>query len=419
MIPAEEEAWSKRRWESFVGMLRRVRETNSFQRERFSQLAECDDWEGFEDFVSACPFTTKDELARDREKTPPYGTNLTFAPERYSHFHQTSGTLGNPMAWLDTQEDWDWMLANWDCVLEAAEVDPGARCYFAFSFGPFLGFWTAYGAARKRGCLCMPGGGQGTEQRLRAILEHEAEYLFCTPTYALRLPEVAETAGIDLDAHALKAIVVAGETGGSVPAFRERVTRAWGNDLIVHDHYGMTEVGPVAFETPGGQGGLRILLESYYPEIIDPERCAPVADGETGELVLTTLGREGCPVFRYRTGDLVRAERGKDASGLPTFDLAGGILGRSDDMVVVRGVNLYPSSVDAVVRRFPEVAEYQVLCEEKGAMTEVSLRAEASEEAARALEAALKEAFSLRISVDRVGPNSLPRYEMKAKRWLR
>ena len=419
MIPAEEEAWSKRRWESFVGMLRRVRETNSFQRERFSQLAESDDWEGFEDFVSACPFTTKDELARDREKTPPYGTNLTFAPERYSHFHQTSGTLGNPMAWLDTQEDWDWMLANWTCVLEAAEVDPGARCYFAFSFGPFLGFWTAYGAARKRGCLCMPGGGQGTEQRLRAILEHEAEYLFCTPTYALRLAEVAETAGIDLGAHALKAIVVAGETGGSVPAFRERVTRAWGNDLIVHDHYGMTEVGPVAFETPGGQGGLRILLESYYPEIIDPERCAPVADGETGELVLTTLGREGCPVFRYRTGDLVRAERGKDASGLPTFDLAGGILGRSDDMVVVRGVNLYPSSVDAVVRRFPEVAEYQVLCEEKGAMTEVSLRAEASEEAARALEAALKEAFSLRISVDRVGPNSLPRYEMKAKRWLR
>ena len=324
--------------------------------------------------------------------------------------------MGEPMAWLDTQEDWNWMLGNWDTVLEGAGVESGARCFFAFSFGPFLGFWTAYDAARKRGCLCIPGGGQGSEQRLRSILEHGVEYLFCTPTYALRLPEVAQQAGIDLGGHALRAIIVAGETGGSVPSFRRRVSEAWGKDLRVYDHYGMTEVGPVAFETPGGKGGLRVILESYFAEVIDPETKAPSSTGE-GELVLTTLGRTGCPLFRYRTGDLVRTKVGIDVKGLPTLDLEGGILGRSDDMVVVRGVNVYPSSVDAIVRGFEGVLEYQVIHQKKGEMSEISLQVEAPESVAQALEAALKKAFSLRIPVGRAEPNSLPRFEMKARRW--
>ena len=184
----------------------------------------------------------------------------------------------------------------------------------------------------------------------------------------------------------------------------------------MYDHYGMTEVGPVAFETPGGQGGLRVILESYFAEVIDPETKKPSSTGE-GELVLTTLGRTGCPLFRYRTGDLVRAKSKTGPDGFPALDLEGGILGRSDDMVVVRGVNVYPSSVDAVVRGFEEVAEYQVIHEKKGEMSEISLQVEASEKVARELETSLKEAFSLRIPVARAQPNSLPRFEMKAKRW--
>ena len=308
------------------------------------------------------------------------------------------------------------MLGNWDKVLEGAGVEPGSRCFFAFSFGPFLGFWTAYDAARKRGCLCIPGGGQGTEQRLRSILEHEVEYLFCTPTYALRLPEVAREVGVDLKGHSLRSIIVAGETGGSVPSLRKRVSEAWGKDLQLYDHYGMTEVGPVAFEKPGGEGGLRIINDSYFAEVIDPKSTSVVQSGE-GELVLTTLGRLGCPLFRYRTGDLVSCETIFDETGLPALDLVGGILGRCDDMVVVRGVNVYPSSIDAVVRQFREVTEYQVIHEEKGQMSEITLQVEGPQKIVKALEIALKEAFSLRIPVAWLPEVSLPRFEMKAKRW--
>ena len=152
------------------------------------------------------------------------------------------------------------MLGNWDRVLEAAGVHPGARCFFAFSFGPFLGFWTAYEAATQRGCVCIPAGGQSTEQRLHGILNQKAEHLFCTPTYAMRLTSYAEEAGIDLSGHKLKSIIVAGETGGSLVEVRNRISAGWGNGVAVHDHYGMTEVGPVAYEMPGGQGGYESSL---------------------------------------------------------------------------------------------------------------------------------------------------------------
>jgi phenylacetate-CoA ligase len=315
--------------------------------------------------------------------------------------------------------DWRWMLGNWDRVLEAAQVSPGDRCFFAFSFGPFLGFWTAYEAATQRGCVCIPAGGQSTEQRLYGILNQQAEHLFCTPTYAMRLTSFAEESGIDLKGHGLKSIIVAGETGGSLPAVRDRICSAWGNDIRIHDHYGMTEVGPVAYETPGGEGGLRVILDSYFAEVIDPQTLEPVKGGEQGELVLTTLGRVGCPVFRYRTGDLVKGYAGLDEMGLPTFDLVGGILGRTDDMVVVRGVNLYPSAVDAVLARFSEIKEYQVIIENRDAMLEAKIKVECDQEIRAVLEAALQESFSLRIPVEIVASGSLPRHEMKARRWIK
>ena len=172
-------------------------------------------------------------------------------------------------------------------------------------------------------------------------------------------------------------------------------------------------------EIPGGEGGLRILLDSYHAEVIDAESTRPVNDGELGELILTPLGRTGSPVLRYRTGDLVRASRGVDALGFPTFDLVGGILGRTDDMLVIRGVNLYPSGVDAIVRKFSEIYEYQVVIEESREMNEVLIRAECDLEIARALEDSLRDAYSLRIPVESLSKGALPRFEMKAKRWIR
>ena len=363
-----------------------------------------------EEFSARCPLTTKADLVADQTANPPYGSNLTFPLERYTHFCQTSGTTARPLVILDTAESWDWMLGNWAQIYRAGGLRAGDRIYFAFSFGPFLGFWTAFEAAARCGFLCIPGGGLGSAARLRALIEHEAGVLCCTPTYALHLAEVAAREDIDLASSKVRKIIVAGEPGGSVPGVRTRIRDAW-NGAQVLDHYGMTEVGPVAFQNDCEEGVLHVIEDSYFAEIVNPKSGAPVPVGEVGELVLTTLGRETCPMLRYRTGDLVT--RIADAPG---FALAGGIIGRADDMVVVRGVNIYPSAVDAVVRGIPEIAEYRVTVTSRDTLAEIALEIEAaSDSAASLLESALTSAFSLRIPVRRVA--SLPRFELKARRW--
>jgi phenylacetate-CoA ligase len=361
------------------------------------------------DFTARVPFTTKADLAVDQAANPPYGTNLTEPRPHYTRFCQTSGTTSRPLAILDTNASWHWMLGNWRRIYAAAGVVPGACIYFAFSFGPFLGFWTAFEAAAQLGCLCLPGGGLGSAARLRAMIEHGAQVLCCTPTYALRLAEVAAAEGIDLARAHVRTIIVAGEPGGSVPAVRERIRAAW-HGAHVFDHYGMTEVGPVAYEDTARPGVLRIVPDAYFVEVIEPAGTAPVPDGGVGELVLTPYGRTAWPLLRYRTGDLVKWSR--DAQGIA---LEGGIIGRADDMIVVRGVNIYPSAIEAVVRTLPEVTEYRVEVSRRGPMTELVIHAETADPAR--LEGALAAAFSLRIPVRQVAPGSLPRPEMKARRW--
>ena len=407
----------EKRWENFQSLLVQIYKTNSFQKNRYPDFQNCESWDGFDEFTEVCPLTCKQDLEKDRLPESPHGTNHTYPLDKYVRYSQTSGTTGEPSIWMDTEEDWQWMLNNWKEILEKAGVEGGSACFFAFSFGPFLGFWTAYEAAVQMGCIAIPGGGQSTQARLRAILDNKVEYLFCTPTYALRLLETAKEQQLALDNHSLRKIIVAGECGGSVPGIRHSIDQAWGRESLLFDHYGMTEVGPVAYEIPGGQGGLRILLDSYHAEVIDPNSLSPLADGELGELVLTPLGRSGSPVLRYRTGDLVRAQRSTDDRGNPTFDLLGGILGRTDQMVIVRGVNLYPSAIDAVVRKFPDIAEYEVKISESRGMKEAVIRAECENSVAMALEAALEQTFSLRIAVECLPSQTLPRYEMKANRW--
>ncbi len=377
-------------------------------------------------FSARLPTTTKQAVMADQAASPPYGTNLTYALHEYSRFNQTSGTTGQPMRWLDTPASWQWMLDNWKVVYQAAGVDRVDRVLFAFSFGPFLGFWTAYEAAAQVGCMCIPAGGMGSPARLRALFDNRATVLCCTPTYAMRLAEVAAEEGVDLGQAPVRTLIVAGETGGSIPATRERVERLWPT-ARVFDHHGMTEVGPVSFQCPAEPGVLHVVEASYYPEVVDPETGKPVeADGEaTGELVLTTLGRTGSPLLRYRTGDLVRPRIQEPcACGHSEIALVGGILGRTDDMVVVRGVNVYPSAVDQIVRAREGVAEYRVELQRTGSMTEMRIlvepRADVSDgdRLARDLAGDLRTGLALRVDVQPVPADSLPRFEMKAKRWV-
>ncbi len=198
---------------------------NSFYTKKLQAAGVTFDIASLEDFSERFPCTTKAELMDDQRRHPPYGTNLTYPLANYTRCHQTSGTSGAPLRWLDTAESWEWMTESWTQIFNAAGVERGDRIYFAFSFGPFIGFWLAFEAAARMGCLCLPGGGLSSESRLRAILDHQATVLCCTPTYAMRLAEVAAKEKIDLSAAAVKTIIVAGEAGGSIPATRNRLAR--------------------------------------------------------------------------------------------------------------------------------------------------------------------------------------------------
>ncbi len=347
MIPGcfpSREAIAAHQLQQLRTLLQAVCADNRFYAPRLQQAGLSREVCTLDDFFRNMPFTRKEEIAADQQAHPPYGTNLTYPLSAYNRFTQTSATSGAPLRWLDTPQSWQWMLDNWKQVLTAAEITPVDAIYFAFSFGPFLGFWTAFEAACQMGCRCLPGGGLSSLARLQAIRDNGVNVLCCTPTYAAHLGQVAAQQRIDLGALAVRTIIVAGEPGGSVPTTREQIERTWPR-ATVFDHHGMTEVGPTSYQCPGRPCTLMVIESSYIAEIVDPLRDKPVPRGDVGELVLTTLGRRGSPLIRYRTGDLVRENLDIALhEGRQEMALRGGILGRADDMVLVRGVNLYPAA---------------------------------------------------------------------------
>jgi phenylacetate-CoA ligase len=364
------------------------------------------------------PLTTKAELLAEQEAHPPYGTGLTYPLTRYTRLHQTSGTHGKPLRWLDTADSWEWMLGCWAQVFAACGVAADDRLFFPFSFGPFLGFWTAFDAAQRLGCLCLAAGGMSSGARLRMMLNNAATVVLCTPTYALHLAELAREHGVKLEG--VRCLIVAGEPGGSIPATRNRIEDAW--QARVFDHSGMTEVGPCTYECKQNPGGLHLLEGDFIAEVIDPATTAPVPAGQIGELVLTNLGRWGSPLLRYRTSDLVRVDPDPCPCGVSFRRLAGGILGRTDDMIAVRGNNVYPAALEGVIRRFPEVVEYRVEIDASSALTEVRVEIEPSSacgfanDLADRVATAIRDELLFRAEVALVPPASLPRFEMKADR---
>lgn len=368
------------------------------------------------------PFTTKAELLADQLEHPPYGRVLTYPREDYCRLHQTSGTSGKPLRWLDTPASWDALLGCWETMFRIAGIGRGDRLFFPFSFGPFLGFWTAFHTASRLGLLTLPGGGMSSSARLRFLLDHEATVVCCTPTYALRLAEVAAAEGVDLVGSPVRLVIVAGEPGGSIPATRSRIEQAWGARVL--DHNGLTEVGPTGIECLPNPAGLHLLESDYLVEVIDPQTGAARPPGEAGELVLTNLGRLGSPVIRYRTGDLVRCSATPCPCGLPFVRLEGGVLGRTDDMILLRGNNLYPAALEAVIHRFADVAEYRVEVDQSSALAELRIEVEPCAGIdpaglAERVSRAVRDAFWFRAEVIAVAQGALPRFDMKARRIVR
>jgi phenylacetate-CoA ligase len=382
--------------------LKDVLRTNAFWRERLHDVRGWDDFERL-------PLTAKSELVADQASHPPFGTNLTYPLDHYVRLYQTSGSSGDaPLRWLDTAESWEWWMRIWsDHVYPAAGVSAADRVFFAFSFGPFVGFWSAFGGAERLGAMCISGGAMTSEQRVRNMLDVGATVLLSTPTYALRLADVADQIGVNLSAASIRTTIHAGEPGASIPATRAAIEAAY--SAVAYDHTGMTELGPTGFSC-SARDGVHLVESEFIFEVLPG-----------GELVATNLGRWGSPLIRYRTGDRVEVASEPCSCGSPFLKILGGIHGRVDDMFTVRGVNLYPSQVEDIVRRHPEVSEFIIEHRRERQMDEVTLLVETALQSfsGERLEADLRQALGVRLECRVVPTGTLPRSELKSRRIVR
>ena len=412
--PATRAALDAFKLERLRNLLREILPRNEFYAMKLSrvdvaELVSLDD-------LATWPFTFKEELVEAAGRTGLPG-NLSYPLDRYVRFHQTSGTRGRPLPVFDTAADWAWWMECWRVILARGGVGPGDRVLVASSFGPYAGFWSGFEAAVAGGALAIPTGGMPSLGRLQLARSLAATVLVATPSYALHLAEVAEEHKIDLAAAPVRLVIVVGEPGGSIPATRARIAERWGADVL--DHAGATEVGPWGVGDPA-DGGLDVIEPFFHPEFLALDTGRPAGPGELAELVLTTLGRGGAPVIRYRTGDVVRPTwaAGGDAApgGCPWVRLVGGILGRADDMLVVRGVNIFPGAIDDIVRSFPEVVEHRLTVTTRGSLDVLSLEIEDRLAAPARIADELKLRLGLKVEVTTVPIGSLPRFEGKGRR---
>jgi phenylacetate-CoA ligase len=363
--------------------------------------------------LAALPQTSKEEL-QPQAGGDPFAANRTYPIERYVRCHQTSGTRGRPLIVLDTADDWSWWIDAWQFVLDAADVTPRDRALLAFSFGPFIGFWSAFDALTTRGALAIPGGGLSSMARVELIKFAKVTTVCCTPSYALRLAEVAAENNINLPELAVEKLIVAGEPGGSVDATRRRIESAWNARLI--DHGGATEVGPWGFADADGRG-LYVNEAHFLAEFESFDTRQPAKEGELSHLVLTTLGRAGAPVIRYRTGDLVRPVWSHSGPCRFVF-LEGGILGRADDMVIIRGMNIYPTAIEQILHSFPEVVEFRITARKSRTMDELVIEVEDRLRQPARIADELRLKLGLHVDVRCVSAMSLPRFEGKGRRFI-
>ena len=371
------------------------------------------------------PMMTRDEWMQGQLDHPPYGPILAAPPEAAIRYHLTSGTTGRtPIQVLDSMKDWEWMAELWCYGFWGFGVRPVDTVFFAFSYGTFVGFWGAHYACEKLGTLVLAGGNMTTEARVKQILSMKATVVCSTPTYALRMAQEAKTMGVDLAGSAVKRLILSGEPAGSIPATKRLIEEEWGAKAA--DTAGMTEVGTIMmFECERQPGGTHIIEDHYIEEVVNPDTGEPVPYGELGERLITSFGRGFIPVLRYRTRDLVVRVPASGCQCGRTFDLyEGGIRGRVDDMKLVRGTNVYPRAVEAIVREFKEIDEFRIhLYTADARQDEIEVLIEIPDPKAdenrilKALTKALAEGHEgLRFGVQKVQPGSLPRFELKAKR---
>jgi phenylacetate-CoA ligase len=376
--------------------------------------------------VRRLPVLTRDDWMRSQAEHPPWGELPAIGAEGAIRVHTTSGTTGkDPLRALDSRKDWAWIAEMWGYAIWGCGVRPHDIAYIAFGYGSFIGFWGLHYSMEKVGVLNVPGGAQTTEARIRQIIQFGATVVASTPTYALRLAQEAQALGIDLPGSAVQRLILSGEPAGSIPQTKALIEEQWG--AKAYDTAGMTEIGTImVFECTHQPGGTHIIEDHVLEEVVDPDTLEPVDYGEAGERVVTSFGRGSIPLVRYRTGDLVCRVPASTCSCGRTYDIyEGGILGRVDDMKIIRGTNVYPRAIEAIVREYPEVDEFQTVITREGVRDEITLRIELKSDCPEDRWGGLSDTIHTRLAhaheglnfrIDRAGSGELPRFELKAKR---
>lgn len=381
------------------------------------------DW----DDIRRLPFLTRQSWMTAQSRRPPYGTLPVDGDGSAIRLHTTSGTSGKePLRALDSRKDWAWAAEMWCYGMWAQGIRPSDIAYVAFGYGSFIGFWGLHYGLEKLGALVIPGGAQPTERRVRHIVDFGATVVASTPTYALRLAQEAAEQGIDLASTPVHTLVLSGEPAGSIPETKRTIEQLWG--AKAYDTAGMTEISTIfMFECAHQPGGAHIIEDHLLEEVVDPVTGEPADYGEMGERVVTSFGRETTPLIRYRTSDLVvKVPAGRCGCGR-VFDIYdGGVLGRTDDMKLVRGTNVYGRAIESLVRGHAEIDEFQIRISRSGVRDEIALRVELLDPTQReaswqglaeALHQELADAHEgLNFQVELAEPGALPRFELKARR---
>ena len=419
-MPFDRRSLESRQLAKLNHLLDQIRPRNAFYEQKFADLpCRVDSLEQWKSF----PTTSKEELSKQADASG-LAPHHTYPTSDYVRFHRTSGSTGRPLIILDRAQDWEWWIRTWQSVLDAARIEAGTTILMAFSFGPFIGFWSAFDACVRRGCRVVPGGGLSTAARIELIQSAGCSVLFSTPSYSLHLAEEAKQRGIDAPDLGIRKVFVAGEPGGSVPAIRNRIETAF--QASVFDHAGATEVGPWGMGSADGRA-IHVIEEEFIAEFLPYhttefqggiDTSANLGSAEPPmELVLTALGREGAPMLRYRTGDIVAPSFDHDDT-IPFVRLEGGVLGRTDQMLTIRAVNVFPSSIEAIMHSIPEIGEFRLIASRHGSMDQLTIEVEDRLHQPMRIKDLLDLRLGLRVDVIDVETGSLPRSTEKAKRFI-
>src|SRR5882672_8775855 len=374
------------------------------------------------DDLRRLPFTTKDELKQDQADHPLWGDVLAVPLDDVLRIHMTSATTGRPLAFLDTADDWYGFYHSYARALHAFGVRRSDVVMAAFSYGPWIGYWSGFYAAQDLGCLVFPAGGLSTDQRIDALLTWPITVLGCTPSYALFLAEQAAKKGIDLSKDTKVRITWhTGEPGASIPATKAKIETAFG--ARAYDLPGLTEIAAWGFECDARAGLVHVNEDYCLAEVLD-EAGEPVKPGARGELIFTSLYRKAMPLIRYRTRDVVQVADRRCPCGRTLLALEGGVLARLDDMKKIRGIIVYPRRIEELVRPFAGVDEFQIVFRRREGLDDILVRVDPAPALGRAerdglcasLDEALRVGLGIRVTVEATEPGALPRWDRKARR---